>query len=52
MCRAEELLATTDLPVKEVAQRVGYRDASRFSKAFKRARGVTPSQSRAARGRS
>jgi transcriptional regulator GlxA family with amidase domain len=50
MCRAEELLATTDLPVREVAQRAGYRDASQFSKAFKRARGVTPSQSRTARG--
>jgi two-component system, response regulator YesN len=49
MCRAAELLATTDLPVKEVAQRVGYRDASQFSKAFKRTRGVTPSEARAAR---
>jgi AraC-like DNA-binding protein len=52
MCRAAELLATTDLPVKEVAQRVGYRDASQFSKAFKRTRGVTPTEARAARRRS
>jgi transcriptional regulator GlxA family with amidase domain len=52
MCRAAELLATTDLPVKEIAQRVGYRDASQFSKAFKRTRGVTPSEARAARRRS
>ncbi|HEV3378320.1 MAG TPA: helix-turn-helix transcriptional regulator [Thermoleophilaceae bacterium] len=52
MCHAAELLATTDLPVKEVAQRVGYRDASQFSKAFKRTQGVTPSEARAARRRS
>jgi AraC-like DNA-binding protein len=52
MCRAAELLATTDLPVREVAQQVGYRDASQFSKAFKRTRGVTPSEARAARDRS
>jgi transcriptional regulator GlxA family with amidase domain len=52
MSRAADLLATTDLPVKEVAQQVGYRDASQFSKAFKRTRGVTPSEARAMRGRS
>jgi AraC-like DNA-binding protein len=49
MCRAAELLATTDLPVKEVAHQVGYRDASQFSKAFKRTRGVTPTEARATR---
>lgn len=48
MSRAAELLATTALPVKEVAGRVGYGDASQFSKAFKRIYGVSPSQSRAA----
>jgi len=47
MCHAAKLLAETDLPVKEVARQVGYRDPSQFSKAFKRAHGVTPSQSRA-----
>jgi AraC-like DNA-binding protein len=52
MCRAAELLATTDLPVKEVAQQVGYRDASQFSKAFKRTRGVTPTEARAGSHRS
>jgi AraC-like DNA-binding protein len=52
MCRAAELLASTDLPVKEVAQRVGYRDASQFSKAFKRTRGMTPTESREGRRRS
>ena len=46
MCHAADLLATTDLPVKDVARQVGYRDASQFSKAFRRAHGVSPSQSR------
>jgi helix-turn-helix protein len=33
------LLAQTELPVKEVARRVGYRDNSQFSKAFERTYG-------------
>jgi AraC-like DNA-binding protein len=49
MSRAAELLATTDIPVKEVARRVGYGDAGQFSKAFKCAHGVSPTQSRAMR---
>jgi AraC family transcriptional regulator, regulatory protein of adaptative response / methylphosphotriester-DNA alkyltransferase methyltransferase len=49
MARATELLATTDLPVKEIAARVGYDDPSQFSKAFKRTYGVSPSQMRATR---
>jgi transcriptional regulator GlxA family with amidase domain len=49
MARATELLATTDLPVKEIATRVGYDDPSQFSKAFKRTYGVSPSQMRATR---
>jgi AraC-like DNA-binding protein len=49
MARATELLATTDLPVKEIATRVGYDDPSQFSKAFKRTFGVSPSQVRAKR---
>jgi AraC-like DNA-binding protein len=49
MSRAAELLAQTQLPVKEVAQRVGYRDHSQFSKAFKRLYGVSPSAFRARR---
>lgn len=47
MSKAAELLATTALPVKEIARRVGYGDASQFSKAFKRTCGVSPSQARA-----
>jgi AraC family transcriptional regulator, regulatory protein of adaptative response / methylphosphotriester-DNA alkyltransferase methyltransferase len=49
MSRAADLLATTDIPVKQIARRVGYRDASQFSKAFKRVHGVSPSELRAAR---
>jgi transcriptional regulator GlxA family with amidase domain len=49
MSHAAELLATTAIPVSEVARRVGYRDASQFSKAFKRTYGVSPSESRATR---
>jgi transcriptional regulator GlxA family with amidase domain len=42
MTHALRLLTSTDLPVKEVAQRVGYGDPSQFSKAFKRVHGVSP----------
>ena len=48
MCHAAYLLATTNLPVQEVGRRVGYGDASQFSKAFKRAHDVSPSQARGA----
>jgi transcriptional regulator GlxA family with amidase domain len=47
MSKAAELLAATPLPVKEIAGRVGYGDASQFSKAFKRTYGISPSQCRA-----
>jgi AraC family transcriptional regulator, regulatory protein of adaptative response / methylphosphotriester-DNA alkyltransferase methyltransferase len=46
MSHAADLIATTDIPVKEIARRVGYGDPSEFSKAFKRTFGVSPSQSR------
>jgi transcriptional regulator GlxA family with amidase domain len=49
MSHAADLLATTAIPISEVARRVGYRDASQFSKAFKRTYGVNPSESRAVR---
>jgi AraC family transcriptional regulator, regulatory protein of adaptative response / methylphosphotriester-DNA alkyltransferase methyltransferase len=47
MSHAAHLLAGTNLPVKEVARRVGYGDPGQFSKAFRREHGVSPSQSRA-----
>ncbi len=46
---AEELLATTELGVVTVAHRVGYDSEEAFSRAFKRAHGVSPSHWRAAR---
>jgi AraC-like DNA-binding protein len=46
---AEELLATTDLTVAAVARRVGYDSEEAFSRAFKRARALSPSHWRAAR---
>jgi two-component system response regulator YesN len=49
MSRAAWLLANTDIPVKAIAVRVGYRDHSQFSKAYKRVYGVSPSRSRATR---
>jgi len=46
---AEELLVTTDVGVVAVAHRVGYDSEESFSRAFKRARGLSPSHWRAAR---
>jgi AraC-like DNA-binding protein len=46
---AEDLLATSDLGVVAVAHRVGYDSEEAFSRAFKRARGLSPSHWRAAR---
>jgi AraC family transcriptional regulator of adaptative response / methylphosphotriester-DNA alkyltransferase methyltransferase len=44
------LLLTTDLPVSEVAHRVGYRQAAQFAKAFRRHHDVSPSGLRRASG--
>jgi transcriptional regulator GlxA family with amidase domain len=44
LSHAADLLVETDLPVREVARRVGYGDVSQFSKAFTRAFGVSPSR--------
>jgi len=41
--RAKGLLATTDLPVMEVAQRVGFADPYHFSRVFKKFAGSAPS---------
>ncbi|MEV7416794.1 AraC family transcriptional regulator [Streptomyces sp. NPDC089919] len=40
--RAKELLVRTDLPVAAVARRVGYEDASYFSRLFSRRVGMAP----------
>jgi AraC-like DNA-binding protein len=42
--RGEELLAGTDLSVKEIAARLGYHSASHFSLEFKSLHGVSPSR--------
>jgi AraC-like DNA-binding protein len=46
---ADELLATTDIGIFELARRVGYDSEEAFSRAFKRARGLPPSHWRTAR---
>ena len=47
MDRAAELLADTDLPVRDVADAVGYRQPAQFAKAFRRRHGCSPSEFRA-----
>ena len=43
MERAAELLMSRGLTVREVAQRVGYRQPAQFAKAFRRHHGLAPS---------
>jgi transcriptional regulator GlxA family with amidase domain len=50
MQHAASLLQETDLPVAEIARRVGYRQAAQFAKAFRRHHGMAPSRFRRARG--
>ncbi len=49
--RAESLLRSTDLPLAQIANLVGFRDATVFVRAFRRARGITPGAWRSAPGR-
>jgi two-component system response regulator YesN len=42
MHEAKRLLAHTDLPVQEVAARVGYHQSAQFSKSFRRHFGTSP----------
>ncbi len=44
--RARELLRGGELGVAQVAQRLGYRDAANFSRAFRRHAGLSPSEYR------
>ena len=50
MMKAAEMLASTNIPMKQIAFEVGYNHTSNFSIAFKRRFGMTPGQVRA-RGR-
>lgn len=47
---AQTLLGASDLPVKQVARRVGYTDAMYFSKVFRRRTGMSPGEWREASG--
>ncbi|MFS0725397.1 helix-turn-helix domain-containing protein [Paenibacillus sp. 1P07SE] len=40
--KAKELLRTTDLPVKEIVERIGYKDVSNFIRKFKHSVRLTP----------
>lgn len=44
--RAEQMLATTNLPVKNIAMTLGYDDFSYFIRIFKKKTGLTPQQYR------
>lgn len=48
MDHAATMLANGHTTVREVAQRVGYRQPAQFAKAFRRRHGVTPSRYRSA----
>ncbi len=49
MSAAERLLHEPDIPVKEVARRVGYRQPAQFAKSFRVRYGATPRDYRRAR---
>lgn len=49
IARAEQLLASSPLSVKEIAAEVGFQSATAFQRAFKRQTGMTPVGFRAAR---
>ena len=44
--KAKQLLCDMTINVKEISERVGYRDSNYFAKVFKRITGVTPSEYR------
>lgn len=46
IAEAKRLLSETDLPIREIVERIGYFDVSSFSKKFKRETGVSPSDYR------
>lgn len=46
LCRAAELLHTTDLLVKDIAARLRFADAFNFSRTFRHAYGVSPNELR------
>lgn len=46
MEKAKELLVNTDLPINEIAIKVGYRNSTYFYRVFKKENGVTPNEFR------
>jgi AraC-like DNA-binding protein len=40
--KAKELLSHTDIPIKNIAARVGFKDTSNFNRNFKKLTGVAP----------
>lgn len=48
--RAEHLVATTRMPLSEIAYGVGFSDPNYFGKCFKKAMGMSPSDYRTAKG--
>ncbi|RPA06245.1 AraC family transcriptional regulator [Gordonia sp. OPL2] len=48
--RAQALLLQTDLPVSEIAEQLGFRDVSHFSRAFSRHHGTSPGRYRTENG--
>ena len=46
MQKAEELMRTSRLSIKEIGKTVGYPDPNYFTKVFRRVRGVSPSEFR------
>lgn len=46
MAHAEHLLANTDMSIKQIAQLVSYKDASRFSELFCKSTGLLPNEYR------
>lgn len=47
MDRAAEMLAGSEMTVRDVAHSVGYRQPAQFAKAFRRRHGLAPSDFRA-----
>jgi transcriptional regulator GlxA family with amidase domain len=50
LVRAQELLATTDRPVQQIAEAIGFRRGGDFSTAFRLRFGMTPRQYRRQHG--
>ena len=50
MEKALELMKDISINIKEISERVGYRDANYFARIFKKKMGMTPSEFRNKRG--